>query len=136
MADAQGSRKIEAFGLQFSTLKELLDCVGYGSLTSRHQLVKRHGSIEAFIKMRLKTDDDAVAAQKLRHLQDAVHAKTSRPADPAIDKLISMGIERLLFSSDADATIVTVKGLYNDARSADELKQTLLQRSRELQQQQ
>lgn len=136
MADAQGSRKIEAFGLQFSTLKELLDCVGYGSLTSRHQLVKRHGSIEAFIKMRLKTDDDAIAAQKLRHLQDAVHAKTFRPSDPAIDKLISMGIERLLFSSDADATIAAVKGLYNDARSADELKQTLLQRSRELQQQQ
>ena len=136
MADAYGSRKIEAFGLQFSTLKELLDCVGYGSLTSRHQLIKRHGSIEAFIKMRLKTDDDAVAAQKLKHLQDAAHAKTSRPADPAIDKLISMGIERLLFSSDADATITAVKGLYNDARSADELKQTLLQRSRELQQQQ
>ena len=129
-------RPIEVFDLKFDTFKELLELCGYTSLMSVNQAIKRYGSVEAFIKKRLKIQDDVEASKQLKHLQELARAKTVRECDPAIDKLMSMAIERLLFSSDADATIVAVKGLYNDARSADELKQTLLQRSRELQQQQ
>lgn len=129
-------RPLEVFGLKFDTFKELLELCGYTSLMSVNQAIKRYGSLEAFIKNRLKIQDDEEAAKQLKHLQELARAKSVRESDPAIDKLISVAIERLLFSSDADATITAVKGLYNDARSADELKQTLLYRSRELQQQQ
>lgn len=123
-------KKVEVYGLKFNSMQELLTTLGYNSKISFNQVIKRFGSVEAFIKQRLHTETDDQTAETLRSLLLQVKgARAQSTQDRTLLKLECMALDRFLFSTDIDRIIESVAQLYADQRSVEEIKQLLLARS-------
>ena len=122
MAANRKRKSISAFGIEFTSISELTELLGYKSKFSYNFILNQYGSIEGLVKARLGYDSDVTDAkvkEKLLSLkerktnplsEDALNQQHSRASRLAV-QLIKAGVNKIISERDAMETLALLNGL-------------------------
>lgn len=115
-------KSISAFGIEFTSISELTELLGYKSKFSYNFILNQYGSIEGLVRARLGYDSDVTDAkvkEKLLSLkerktnplsEDALNQQHSRASRLAV-QLIKAGVNKIISERDAMETLALLNGL-------------------------
>ena len=122
MAANRKRKSISAFGIEFTSISELTELLGYKSKFSYNFILNQYGSIEGLVRARLGYDSDVTDAkvkEKLLSLkerktnplsEDALNQQHSRASRLAV-QLIKAGVNKIISERDAMETLALLNGL-------------------------
>ena len=122
MAANRKRKSISAFGIEFTSISELTELLGYKSKFSYNFILNQYGSIEGLVRARLGYDSDVTDAkvkEKLLSLkerktnplsEDALNQQHSRASRLAV-QLIKAGVNKIISERDATETSALLNGL-------------------------
>ena len=84
-----------------------------------------HGSLEDFIKLKLCVTSDAEAHDALVRLKNSNRTIETKE-DQVLKAVKNLALNRFIFSESVDRDIDSILKMYDDPRSADEIKRALL----------
>ena len=134
---------VEVFGIKFDRTRTLLEILGHKSKTSINRIVERHGSLENFVKFRLKVNtDDEAKALLMSKLNEGAFAKTAEGAemeegaaqthdmhalgsDAVLRELIGLAISDFVFGKNDDR-IAQCLAKNEDSRDINSIKKALI----------
>ena len=122
MAANRKRKSISAFGIEFTSISELTELLGYKSKFSYNFILNQYGSIEGLVRARLGYDSDVTDSkvkEKLISLkerktnplsEDALNQQHSRASRLAV-QLIKAGVNKIISERDAMETLALLNGL-------------------------
>ena len=122
MAANRKRKSISAFGIEFTSISELTELLGYKSKFSYNFILNQYGSIEGLVRARLGYDSDITdtkVKEKLLSLkerktnplsEDALNQQHSRASRLAV-QLIKAGVNKIISERDAMETLALLNGL-------------------------
>lgn len=122
MAANRKRKSISAFGIEFTSISELTELLGYKSKFSYNFILNQYGSIEGLVRARLGYDSDVTdtkVKEKLISLkerktnplsEDALNQQHSRASRLAV-QLIKAGVNKIISERDAMETLALLNGL-------------------------
>ncbi|WP_286036223.1 hypothetical protein [Succinatimonas hippei] len=122
MAANRKRKSISAFGIEFTSISELTELLGYKSKFSYNFILNQYGSIEGLVRARLGYDSDVTdtkVKEKLLSLkerktnplsEDALNQQHSRASRLAV-QLIKAGVNKIISERDAMETLALLNGL-------------------------
>ena len=133
MAANRKRKSISAFGIEFTSISELTELLGYKSKFSYNFILNQYGSIEGLVRARLGYDSDVTDAkvkEKLLSLkerktnplsEDALNQQHSRASRLAV-QIIKAGVNKIISERDAMETLALLNGL----KLTDDIEKNIL----------
>ena len=124
---------IKVFSYDFNSISDFTKILGYARPLALKRILQDYGSLEAFTKFKLKEDDDRLASDKLGRLiakHNGIEIKHANDMVANVDQVLkavkNLALNRFIFSESVDRDIDSILKMYDDPRSADEIKRALL----------
>ena len=122
MAANRKRKSISAFGIEFTSISELTELLGYKSKFSYNFILNQYGSIEGLVRARLGYDSDVTDAKVKEKLLSLKERKTNPLSEDALNQqhsrairlavqLIKAGVNKIISERDAMETLALLNGL-------------------------
>ena len=123
--------RLELYGYKFDSISHLLRVLGYSKPISINQINKMYGDIDKLIQAKTReTDPDKVRSELGRLIAKyngvPIQTPVNQNGDQVLKAVQNLALNRFIFSESVDRDIDSILKMYDDPRSADEIKRALL----------
>ena len=123
--------RLELYGYKFDSISHLLRVLGYSKPLSLNQIKNLYGDIDKLIQAKTReTDPDKVKSELGRLIAKyngvPIQTPVNQNGDQVLKAVKNLALNRFIFSESVDRDIDSILKMYDDPRSADEIKRALL----------
>ncbi|SPT71527.1 Uncharacterised protein [Anaerobiospirillum thomasii] len=123
--------RLELYGYKFDSISHLLRVLGYSKPLSLNQIKNLYGDIDKLIQAKTReTDPDKVRSELGRLIAKyngvPIQTPVNQNGDQVLKAVKNLALNRFIFSESVDRDIDSILKMYDDPRSADEIKRALL----------